>query len=390
MKNTVLIIDDAERQLIDLTGALRRELYLVHYLRVDTIREIDFSQLKFDLALIYVDVDKPASLEQLNFFNAACSNCMKIMLFSKKLREFCDHLIMHDTAKVMLFNEWDQHAILDAVKRVINYKLAIGSKNLQKMIASSKQVPTLPEIFFDVSSLIKEKTDMEIIAKRVESDIAIASRVLRISNSAYYGARTASILQAMMFLGTESIKNIIISTVVFDRESHLYSIKKMWDHAELTNKLANQIYHRQYGKMMPATFSSIGLLHDVGLTLLLSVFDQDYQAVLEECINSRKCLFEVEREVLGFCHADLGSYILDWWNLPPVLVNGAMYYYKPFEVDERYLETTCIVHLASYLSWKILGETKFAFALDEKVLDFLCIGQSEIDDLIFQNSNLKN
>ncbi len=387
MKNTVLVIDTAERQLIDLTGALRRELFLVHYMIMDNIDSIDFSQLRFDLAVIYVDVNDENCLMRLAQFNEGSIQCMKLLLFSEKKQNFCESLILEDTAKVMLYNDWDQELILESVKRVMNYKMTLGYSNLNKLIASVKQIPTLPEVFFDVSRLIKEKADMELIAKRVERDIAIASRVLRISNSAYYGARTASILQAMMFLGTESIKNIIISTVVFDRESHLYSIKKMWDHAELTNKLANQIYHRQYSKAMPATFSSIGLLHDVGLTLLLSVFDSDYQAVLEARINSRKSLFEVEREILGFCHADLGAYILDWWNLPPVLVNGAMYYYKPFQVDERHLETTCILHLASYLAWQIMGEAKFTFALDEKVLDYLCIGQSEIDDLMFQNKS---
>ncbi len=387
MKNTVLVIDSAERRLIDLTGALRRELYLVHYMMLENIEDADFQQLQFDMAVIYVDVNNEDCIARFEQLHNSGLSCIRLLLFSEKKRNFCERIILHDTAKVMLYNEWDQDIMLDAVKRVINYKRTLGITNLNKMIANVKQIPTLPEIFFEVSHLINKKADMEVIAKAVETDIAIASRVLRIANSAYYGARTASILQAMMFLGTESIKNIIISTVVFERESHLYSIKKMWDHAELTNKLANQIYYHLYGKMMPASFSSIGLLHNVGLTLLLAVFDSDYQAVFERRINSRQSLYDIEKDLLGFCHADLGAYILDWWNLPPVLVNGAMYYYKPFEVDARYLETTCIVHLASYLSWQILGENRFAFALDEKVLDYLCIGQSEIDDIVFCNDN---
>ncbi len=390
MKNTVLVLDSAERRLIDLTGLLRRELYLVHYMILDSIEYIDFTQFDLDLAIVFVDVNDKESLAQLALFNEKCKS-MRLLLFSEKKREFCEQAILKDAAKIMLFNEWDQDVIFEAAKRVIDYKKTLGHKNLVKMIANVNQIPALPEVYFEVSRLVKEKADLEVIAKVVENDIAVASRILRVANSAYYGARTASILQAMMFLGTETIKNIIISTVVFDRKSRLYSIEKMWSHAQLTNKLANQIYHRQYHKMMPATYSAIGLLHDIGLTLLLSVFDNDYQAVLEASfntsLNSRKTIYDVEKEILGFCHADLGGYILDWWNLPPVMVNGAMHYHQPFEVDERYLEVTCIVHLASYLSWQILGEKKFAFTLDEKVLDYLCIGQSEIDDLIFRNTN---
>ncbi len=382
MKNTVLVIDSLEKKLIDVVATLRRQSHIVHYIMMDNLDNVDLKHMLFDVTVLYFNAGDSAAVKFLeNNKNRACGG-VKIVLCSYDESEYCKRLIFEETSKIMLYSKWNQDAVLDAIHRVFSYKELVGKENLGRLLDKVKQVPTLPDIYFDVNEMILEKVDMDLIAKRIESDVAIASRVLRIANSAYYGARTGSIHQALMFLGTENVKNIIISMVIFDHKSNVCDVKVLWQHAELTNKLANYIYYIKHMRSMPASYSSVGLLHSIGLVLLLTVFSNYYLPVLEMLGKTSETLDQLERRLIDFRHADLGGVLLDWWNLPPGLIYGALHYRRPLEADSAYLEIACIVHLASHISWKILGDTTFMCQLDREVLDYLKISDREVEQIM--------
>ncbi len=382
MKNTVLVIDCSEKKLIDVVATLRRQAHIVHYIMMDNLENVDLKHMQFDVTVLYFDSSDAASVKFLEDNRGRTSGGVKIVLCSYDESDYCKELIIDETAKVMLYSQWNQDAVLDSIQRVFSYKEFIGQENLSNLIDKVNQVPTLPDIYFDVNKLIVEKADMDLISKRIESDMAIASRVLRIANSAYYGARTGSIHQALMFLGTENIKNIIISMIVFDRKSKICDVKVLWQHAELTNKLSNYIYYIKHMRSMPASFSSVGLLHSIGLVLLLTVFEASYLPVIELLQTSVESIDVLEKKVLNFTHSDLGGVFLDWWNLPPGLVYGAFYYRRPLEVESAYAEIACIVHLASHISWKIIGDTTFMGHLDQRALEYLKMSEGELEQIM--------
>ncbi|PID79690.1 MAG: hypothetical protein CSB19_01965 [Clostridiales bacterium] len=388
MKHTVLVIDSLEKKLIDVVATLRRQAHIVHYIMMDNLKNVDLKHMKFDVTVVYFNIEDPVATTFIEENKNRSNGGVKIVLCSYDESDYCKELIIEESTKIMLYSKWNQDAVLDAIQRVFSYKELVGRDNLEIILDKIKQVPTLPDIYFDVNKMIVEKADMDLISKRIESDVAIASRILRIANSAYYGARTGSIHQALMFLGTENIKNIIISMVVFDNQSTVCDVKVLWQHAELTNKLANYIYYIKHMRSMPASYSSVGLLHSIGLVLLLTVFSDSYLPVIEQLNQTSETLEELEKRVLNYTHTDLGGVLLDWWNLPPGLIYGAFYYRRPLETEPAYAEITCIVHLASHLSWKILGDTTFIGALDQEALDYLKISDHEVEQ-IMQNYQAK-
>ena len=93
----------------------------------------------------------------------------------------------------------------------------------------------------------------------------------------------------------------------------------------------------------------MGLTYDVGKVVLLQYFPERYEETLQKMEKSGEAGRFFETEIsLGFdesSHQEIGAYFLDFWNLPAVFVETALYHHTPAKASVHYSDVVEIVGL---------------------------------------------
>lgn len=283
-------------------------------------------------------------------------------------------------AKLYIFKPWDNQELLTTIDRLFEVQALLNNTNLLALINNITDLPTVPTLYKDICQLIEEDSSIDHIAKKIEMDQSIASKILRVANSAFYGAKTGNIVQAIMYIGLTNVKNIVLSNSVFNEfGGHKNMHFSLWEHVNITNKLMNAIYSRLLGKKVPNVFASAGLLHDVGRVIVLNYYMDVHEKMIDAAIaDPERCITDLENEFVGTNHQYIGGYLLNWWEIPHPIVEAAMFHHDPLNPIVINKELVCVVHLANYYSWEILKDEVFKEHLEESVFDVLDISKDDL------------
>ena len=164
----------------------------------------------------------------------------------------------------------------------------------------------------------------------IEQDPALATKVLRLANSAAFRPREAcvSIKQAIMVLGTRTLGEVAMSLSMMSMFADLGGIgRAVRDHCAATGALVrNLALHRT--NTGPSSYI-VGLLHDFGKLLLIQAQPATYIRIHGNQIAEPDLIHLREREVLGFDHAVLGGHILSKWGLPDPVPKIVAWHHQP-------------------------------------------------------------
>jgi HD-like signal output (HDOD) protein len=266
-------------------------------------------------------------------------------------------------------------------------------------ILAVRDLPTLPKVLDEVSKLVdRPDTTTEEVAKLISTDQVLSAKVLKMVNSPVYGfpGRISSIQHALVLLGFNVLRSIIVSTSVF--EVMTANMVGLWEHS-LGCALACGATARMLGFKDAEEYSVAGLLHDLG-KVVATVQLPDLKPEIERVVAERDIYYlEAEREVLGFGHDRINAWLANHWKLPANIKEGLSYHHKP-HLAQLYPEMASIVHLgdflvrvfeygfsgdvaATYLRPEALKILKIKPPQFEQLLDHLCEQFVEIADLSF-------
>jgi putative nucleotidyltransferase with HDIG domain len=189
----------------------------------------------------------------------------------------------------------------------------------------------------------------------ISLDPVLTGQVLRLINSAYYSLpnRITSLTRAIIMLGINTVKNLVLGTSVIGslggRESFKsLSMDNFWEHSLAVGVTAKTLAVR---KGMPTTereeFFVAGLLHDLGKIPLNNRFPDEYSSILNQAAERGRLVSDVEKEIIGFDHGIVGGMIADNWKLTPTLKNAMSYHHNPQAVDENSRTVTTYVALGN-------------------------------------------
>src|SRR5579862_3113865 len=206
---------------------------------------------------------------------------------------------------------------------------------------SLRDLPALPDI---VARVLKETENQDVSAQNVEkllsSDQALASKVLRVVNSAYYGlsGQITNLSQAIMILGMPQVRNLVLSVSAISAmkpktpRQH-ETLKLFWLHAFGTAAVTQIIAQQKRMKVndVEALFLG-GLLHDIGRLFLFSMFTQTYDQVIKYALDKEITVPEAEVKLLGLNHSQIGAAMAEAWKLPRPLVDLIARHEGPFDL----------------------------------------------------------
>jgi HD-like signal output (HDOD) protein len=210
-----------------------------------------------------------------------------------------------------------------------------GSNLMERVIASIGELPTSPAVVSSVMGLTSNlNTGVDKLSGALSSDPALTAKVLRLSNSPFYGrARTVqSLNEAIMILGFSTIRSLVVATSTYSmfKLGHDKSLEKALWHHSLATAMGARIVAKRLGKRpLIEEFFLGGLLHDIGILVMLQKMPQEFGKILSEEQATGRNRNEIEQETLGFTHADLGSIVLERWNFPSILSAAVRYHSEP-------------------------------------------------------------
>jgi len=216
-------------------------------------------------------------------------------------------------------------------------------------------LPMLPKVVQEVLQLLgNSEVDIKQLSHNINHDQVLAARVLRMSNSAYFGcSRTIKTIEdAIGLIGLQNLKTLVIAsgvTATFTEVPGL-DLKRFWQHSLVTASVARQLSREMRSDAEAAYIG--GLMHSVGQLPLYLVFPAVSAQVVAAC-RGRSILdrMGVEQSMMGLDHCQVGEVLAKLWNFPDEILLLIRYYAEPFgefaNQTSRIIFTA--VHIASEL-----------------------------------------
>jgi len=198
----------------------------------------------------------------------------------------------------------------------------VSSPTLDTLIAGSCDIPSAPPVVTDLMSAMADPmAGAEQIAAVIARDPTLVAQLLRVANSPFYGRRgqVGSVEAAVMTLGFHAVRNLVVALStrgVYGEFSGL--TRTLWDHANAVAQASGAIA-KSVGRVSVEDAMAAGLLHDLGMVLLLRADEAGYTALVDGA-SDVDALAAAERGQFGFDHGDAGAAVVLHWSLPESLV----------------------------------------------------------------------
>ena len=223
---------------------------------------------------------------------------------------------------------------------------------------TASDLPTIPVVATKVMQLIEsENATAEELAKIVASDPAVAARVLKISNSSFYGCQRQiqTLSQAIVVLGFGTLKSLVVAASVKQvYQPYGLTEKMLWVHS-FGAGLASRIIAKETRLVSEEEAFLGGLFHDIGKIIMNTMNKQQYQDVMQRCYNDGLSFEDAERQVYSYTHSEVGGLVIKKWNFPDMLMHAVLNHHN-FEFgddeDSYQVNLTCVVGLADLFCHK--------------------------------------
>jgi predicted Zn finger-like uncharacterized protein len=268
------------------------------------------------------------------------------------------------------------------------------AEELKKRILSNLSgLPPMPQIVFKAHEIMEDpNSGTKKVAELIETDQAIAAKVLKMANSAYYGmsGNVSSIQQAAVVLGDKALGELITlagTSSLLGNKLYGYAMDsgEMWRHS-MTVAFGSKIMAQRHRPQLENDAFSVGLIHDVGKLVLdrpvlnrKSVFD-------EFMVSGDKTFLSAENRILGFDHAEIGYDICQQWQIPESLAKAIRYHHRPSAASDDSL--VCIVSMADTIAnmaaaMSMAGRIQSGidavmYMVDDTVMARLALGEKDL------------
>ncbi len=228
-------------------------------------------------------------------------------------------------------------------------------QNPYDLVKGDTQLSSLPLILVQLNEVINNPYSSIVdIGKIISEDQGLTARLLRLANSPFYSypSKVETITQAITIIGTQQVLDLVLATSVMQQfkgiPGAVITMESFWHHSIACGTTARilAVYQREVNA---ERFFVAGILHDIGRLIMCTKIPETAREMLTRCHNSGELVHKVEKEVLGFDHADVGEVLLKEWKLPPSLVEMVASHHKPLR-SKHFAAETSVVHVADIIA----------------------------------------
>jgi len=227
-------------------------------------------------------------------------------------------------------------------------------------------LPSLTCVLNELQTLMrKNNVDLDEVAKLVQMDVGMSSRVLRMANSAFYAPPepVVDVKEAILNMGLSTFRRALLAANCIELTSHVpHSIlewKEFWLHAAGVGHLTMELSYRLKNPGADAeSFYLMGLMHDIGKVVLAHVMPVEFEKIYRETAAQKRSPAELELETLGIDHGQLGAWYLEKQAMP-VMIYEPVRFHHCLELEERpHFDHARLIKLADHLTlYFLLGQS---------------------------------
>ncbi len=222
----------------------------------------------------------------------------------------------------------------------------MSQPSLERILANPN-LPTLPVVALRVLELTgKKEVSLREIAKVIENDPAIATRVLRTVNSSYYALnqRCGSIQQALAFLGIHTVKALVLGFSLVRNVNGIgddevsFNFLDYWRRSLYSAAAAREIAlcHRRCD---PDEAFIAALVQDLGMVALWRAYGDRYLQVIDLTKGDHRRLCAIETRSLEIDHATVSAELMARWHFPDTIISAVRHQHHSHEAS---VETAAI------------------------------------------------
>lgn len=266
----------------------------------------------------------------------------------------------------------------------------------KELIRLNRYIDSMPSLSITVSKILEvtknPQTTAKDLNKVISLDPVLVGKVLKLINSAYYGLqnKVTSLVTAIIMLGMNTIKNLALSTAVLGNMKRKSSFKSLnvdgfWRHSIAVGVLSKLIAEK-IG--VPAArreeYFIGGLLHDIGKIPLNELFEESYMKVIRTADLKKATLLDMEREIIGITHTEVGKMIAVKWNLTEETLECLLRHHDPNMSSEQNYKLVASVYAANiYCNENQVGfsGSRHTKSIEEHILTSIGITEEYLDGL---------
>jgi len=219
----------------------------------------------------------------------------------------------------------------------------------------------IPSVYSEVLRAIESLgvTDAQ-VGEIIAQDAALSSEVLRLTNSSYRGfpGDLSDPVEAVQLLGFETVKALVMALQYLAEHSRLrpgyLSLDQLWQHSVKVGQIARDLILFETKDRTLASQALVGgLLHDLGKVVLATNFADLYGRVHSLARKQPVTLWDVEKEMFGANHGEIGACLVGMWNMPATVVEAAALHHEPPLGEHEQLTPLAAVHIANVLEHQL-------------------------------------
>ncbi len=265
---------------------------------------------------------------------------------------------------------------------------------IERIVQTTGDIPAMPQV---ANMVLDRISDPNATPKEIQliisKDQALAARVLKVANSSFYGlSRSVTrISDAIVVMGFNSLRSLVMTTVLNDLfKSFGLAEKLLWEHSLVSAATAKRIAAAIKFPRVEEAFLG-GLMHDIGKVVLNIKMPDKMMTIVQEVYNSPGTTFtQVEQDIFGFSHAEVGQLVAKKWNFAAEIEEAIGFHHRPREATVL-PHLSHVVNLANAFCHKLeIGPTKNPgldlFHLEST--NALKLGQERVEELLDEISGI--
>jgi HD-like signal output (HDOD) protein len=278
---------------------------------------------------------------------------VRIVLSSQK--DLPDALRTIPIAHQFLIKPCDPSMLRVGIERATSLSQVLNNKLLVSLVGSVRDLPVIPRTYMALRKKLSDPAaPLNDVVRLVAQDVAISAKILQLANSSFFGLpqEITTLETAVKFLGLDMLQNVVLSAEVFRAFENApplpgFSLEEIRMHSQFVAKIAAGI-----PASSPVRSAAVvaGLLHDVGKLVLAVRSPKHWTRVIAGALEEKRPFYEVEEELMGISHAEVGAYLLSIWGLPCTITEAVAHHHRPGRVPQDSLDAVAIVHIANALA----------------------------------------
>ena len=264
-----------------------------------------------------------------------------------------------------------------------------GMKLKYGILRTMHDLPAMPHVVQKAQEIMsRPDSNVKELSRIIEIEQAIATRVLKMANSAYYGlsGKVSSLHHASVLLGFKALGELVsvagISNLMSnDLRGYGLDSGDLWRHSIAVAFGSRIIANRKDTEFGNQAFFA-GLIHDAGKLILDPYVYERKDYFNEFMANGEQTFLDAEKTILGFDHSEIAFELCQKWKIPNEQSQAIKYHHKPSQSDGN--ELAFILHIADYIAMinGYQSETEgAAYPAEEGAMDFLNLREEDIENI---------